>query len=102
MIDQTGKASRQLYSGQFSQRMIRNSFGVAEKRYVIEIHVVLFGRSIRTEFTLADREALKNPVLLGRQLLRNRFVVDVAQKDLSYQEKLNSRLPGTSQQPSFD
>lgn len=102
LIDQTGKASRQFYSDQFSQRMIRNSFGVAEKRYVIETRIVLFGRSIRTEFTLADREALKNPVLLGRQLLRNRFVVDVAQKDLSYQSKLNSELPSNSQQSLSD
>ena len=102
LIDQTGKASRQFYSDRFSQRMIRNSFGLAQKRYVIETHVVLFGRTIRTEFTLADREALKNPVLLGRQLLRNRFVVDVAQKDLSYQKKLNDELPGNSQQSSLD
>lgn len=86
LIDKTGKDSRQFYCDQFSQRMIRNSSGVAEKRYVIETRIVLFGRAIRTEFTPADREALKNPVLLGRRLLRNRFVVDVAQKNLSYQE----------------
>lgn len=102
LIDKTGKDSRQFYSDQFSQRMIRNSFGVAEKRYVIETRVVLFGRSIRTEFTLADREALKNPVLLGRQLLRNRFVVDVAQKNLSYQKKLTSELPDNGQHLSPD
>ena len=102
LIDKTGKDSRQFYSDQFSQRMIRNSFGVAEKRYVIETRIVLFGRTIRTEFTLADREALKNPVLLGRKLLRNRFVVDVAQKNLSYQKKLNSELPDDSQQSALD
>ncbi|WP_040584945.1 ATP-dependent zinc protease family protein [Spirosoma luteum] len=102
LIDKTGKDSRQFYSDQFSQRMIRNSFGVAEKRYVIETRIVLFGRTIRTEFTLADREALKNPVLLGRKLLRNRFVVDVAQKNLSYQQKLDGELPDNSQQSSLD
>ena len=93
LIDKTGKDSRQFYSDQFSQRMIRNSFGVVEKRYVIKTQIVLFGRIIRAEFTLADRENLKNPVLLGRKLLRNRFVVDVAQKDLSYQKKLNAGPP---------
>ncbi|WP_020604341.1 ATP-dependent zinc protease family protein [Spirosoma spitsbergense] len=97
LIDKTGKDSRQFYCDQFSQRMIRNSFGVAEKRYVIETRIVLFGRTIRTEFTLADREALKNPVLLGRKLLRNRFLVDVTQKNLSYQKKLNSELSDDSQ-----
>ncbi|MFD2572882.1 ATP-dependent zinc protease [Spirosoma soli] len=88
LIDKTGQPARQFYSDEFSQRMIRNSFGVAEKRYVIKTRIVLFNRTIRAEFTLADRERLKNPVLLGRKLLRNRFVVDVAQKDLSYNAKL--------------
>ncbi len=87
LIDKTGEPARQFHSDQFSQRMIRNSFGVAEKRYVIKTRIVLFGRIIRAEFTLADRERLKNPVLLGRKLLRNRFVVDVAQKNLSHQHK---------------
>ena len=90
LIDKTGGNERRFYSNQFSQRMIRNSFGVAEKRYVIKTRIILFGRTIRAEFTLADRENLKNPVLLGRKLLRNRFIVDVAQKNLSYQQK-NSR-----------
>ena len=87
LIDQTGLPARQFYSDQFSQRMIRNSFGVAEKRYVIKTRIVLFGRTIRAEFTLADREQLKNPVLLGRKLLRNRFIVDVSLKNLSYAKK---------------
>ena len=71
--------------------MIRNSFGVSEKRFVIKTHIIVFGRTIQTEFTLADRENLKNPVLLGRKLLRNRFIVDVSQKNLSYLAKVNDR-----------
>lgn len=89
LIDKTGEPTQQFYSDQFSQRMIRNSFGIAELRYVIKTKIVLFERTIRAEFTLADREQLKNPVLLGRKLLRNRFIVDVAQKNLSYQQKLS-------------
>ncbi|GAB4027583.1 ATP-dependent zinc protease family protein [Spirosoma koreense] len=90
LIDNTGSPSRQFFSDQFSQRMIRNSFGVAELRYVIKTRIVLFDRTIRAEFTLADRELLRNPVLLGRKLLRNRFIVDVSQKNLSYQQKLSA------------
>lgn len=89
LIDKTGEPARQFYSDQFSQRMIRNSFGVAELRYVIKTRIVLFERIIRAEFTLADREQLKNPVLLGRKLLRNRFIVDVSLKNLSYQNKIS-------------
>lgn len=90
LIGETGEPARQFYSDKFSQRMIRNSFGVVELRYVIKTRIVLFERTIRAEFTLADREQLKNPVLLGRKLLRNRFIVDVSQKNLSYQAKVNS------------
>lgn len=91
LIDNTGVPARRFYSDQFSQRMIRNSFGVAELRYVIKTRIVLFGRTIRAEFTLADREHLKNPVLLGRKLLRNRFIVDVSYTNLSYQLKVDSQ-----------
>ncbi|WP_223834340.1 ATP-dependent zinc protease family protein [Spirosoma profusum] len=90
VIARNNEQVHQFYSNQFSQRTIRNSFGVSEKRYVIKTRVVLFGRSIRAEFTLADREHLRNPVLLGRKLLKNRFIVDVSQKNLSYQAKLAS------------
>jgi hypothetical protein len=92
LIDKTGLPARKFRSDQFSQRMIRNSFGVAERRYVITTRIVLFGRTIRAEFTLADRDQLKNPVLLGRKLLRNRFLVDVSQKNLSYEAKLASQF----------
>ena len=91
LIDQTGETIRQFSVSQFSRRIIRNSFGVAEKRYVIKTRIVLFGCPIRAEFTLADREHLRNPVLLGRKLLRNRFLVDVSQKNLSYQLKVDSQ-----------
>ena len=89
LIDKTGKPARKFYSDEFSERIIRNSFGVSEKRYVIKTRLVLFGRIIKTEFTLADRAQLKNPVLLGRKLLRNRFIVDVSQTNLSYQLKIS-------------
>lgn len=99
LIDKTGKGSQRFYTDTFSQRMIRNSFGAAELRYVIQTRVILFGRTIRAEFTLSDRERLKNPVLLGRKLLRNRFIVDVAQKNLSYDAKTSSDKEKPSTQP---
>lgn len=87
VIEQTGLVAKQFYSTDFKQRLIKNSFGIAEKRYVIKTRIKLFGRIIKAEFTLADRERMKNPVLLGRKLLRNRFIVDVSQQNLSYELK---------------
>jgi hypothetical protein len=68
----------------FEQREIKNSFGEAEMRFVIKTKVVLFGRPYLTEFSLSNRGNLKFPVLLGRKVLRHRFLIDVTKRDLSY------------------
>ncbi len=72
----------------FTQREIKNSFGEAEMRYVIKTTIKIFDRKIRAEFTLSDREKLRFPVLLGRKILRNRFLIDVTKKDLYFQSKI--------------
>lgn len=68
----------------FTQRQIKNSFGVAETRYVIETTIKIFDEEIMTEFSLSDRDALRFPILLGRKVLRDRFLIDVTKKNLSY------------------
>jgi hypothetical protein len=71
----------------YDQREIKNSFGEAELRYVIKTSIKIFDRRIRAEFSLSNRGNLKFPVLLGRKILRNRFLIDVTKKDLSYESK---------------
>jgi hypothetical protein len=72
----------------FKERLVKSSSGQVSSRFVIETDVVLFGKTIRTEFTLADRESMKFPVLLGRRLLSKNFVVDVARTNLSVKKSL--------------
>lgn len=72
---------------EFDSREIKNSFGVAEHRYIIKTTVKIFDEEIVTEFSLSDRDALRFPILLGRKILRNRFHIDVAKKNLSYRKK---------------
>jgi hypothetical protein len=67
----------------FKETLVRNSSGKEEKRYVIKTRITIFGRKIRTEFSLADRRKMRYPILLGRKLLKGRFIIDVSQKDLS-------------------
>jgi hypothetical protein len=74
-------------SKKFTRREIKNSFGVAEMRYVIRTTVKLYRRVFKAEFSLSDREQLRYPVLLGRKILRHRFLIDVTEKDLSYKSK---------------
>lgn len=76
----------------FRERKIKNSFGVEQLRYSFVTEVVLFGKSFKCEFTLADREKMSYPILIGRNLLRNNFIVDVARTNLSAKEKVKQRL----------
>ena len=71
----------------FEERNIRSSNGQIQKRYIIKTQIILFGRKIRAEFSLADRSSMQFPILLGRKLLQNRFIVDVSRKNLSIAEK---------------
>lgn len=73
----------------FKQREIKNSFGEAELRYVIKTKIKIYDHLIRAEFSLSNRGNLRFPVLLGRKILRNRFMIDVTKKDLSFSTKAN-------------
>src|SRR5579871_1884874 len=82
----------------FNRREIKNSFGEAELRYIIKTKIKVFDRLIRAEFSLTNRGNLKFPVLLGRKILRKRFVIDVTKKDLSFEWKISGKnSPSPSQ-----
>jgi hypothetical protein len=68
----------------FELREIKSSNGQVQTRYVIKTRIKLFGKLIKTEFSLSDRSSMKNPILIGRKLLSGRYIVDVSKKDLSY------------------
>jgi len=76
----------------FDQREIKNSFGEAELRFVIKTRIRIFDRVIRAEFSLSNRGNLRFPVLLGRKILRHRYLIDVTRKDIAYQHKLDSQI----------
>ncbi|MGV3539205.1 MAG: ATP-dependent zinc protease [Rufibacter sp.] len=72
---------------EFDLRNVKSSFGDVQERYVIRTTVVIHGQEVETEFSLSDRSDLKYPVLLGRTLLRKRFMVDVFKKNVSLKAK---------------
>lgn len=72
---------------EFEKRNIKNSFGEVECRFVIKTTIRLFNEDITTEFSLSNRGSLRFPILIGRKILRNRFVIDVTKKNLSFKEK---------------
>ena len=70
------------YFTDFEEREIKNSFGVQEKRFVIKSSVVIAGRRIKSLISLTDRRNMRYPVLIGRRLLKGRFIVDVSKENL--------------------
>ncbi len=71
----TGK---KLTTTEFKVVQVENSFGAKQKRYSVWLSIRVGGKKVRSNFTLANRASKTYPVLLGRKLLKNRFVVDVA------------------------
>ena len=76
---------------EYSEREIKNSFGEAEKRFVINTTIKIFDEEILAEFSLGDRDAMRFPILLGRKILRDRFLIDVTKKNLSYRSNRLAR-----------
>jgi hypothetical protein len=67
---------------------VANSFGDRELRYKIKLIVKVNERLINGTFTLSDRSNKLYPILIGRSLLANKFLVDVASgKPLRRQER---------------
>lgn len=84
----TGKT---YYFDEFTHGMVASSNGQAELRYKVRTLVVVADKRIRARLTLADRSTQVYPVLIGRNVLRGKFIVDVkAGKPLRAAEKERS------------
>ena len=77
---------------EYSLRDIKNSFGEIESRFIITTTLKIFNLEIVTEFSLCNRGSLKFPILIGRKILRDRFLIDVKKKNLSYKQKRRHRV----------
>lgn len=67
---------------------VKNSFGQTEYRYKVKLQVKIAGRLVNTYFTLADRSKNSSPILIGRQTLRGKFLVDVSKKTKKSKKRL--------------
>lgn len=57
-------------------RLVRSSNGQEEERYVIETRLRLGGKVWKIELTLTNRDAMGFRLLVGRDALRRKFVID--------------------------
>ena len=62
----------------YKKKRVKNSFGKSEQRFVIETIIIIFGNEYPIELSLSERSDMKYPVLIGRKLLKGRFIVDIS------------------------
>lgn len=72
-----GAVTRQFAS--YEQVRIASSNGQIELRYRVRLSVTLKGRTVQARFTLTDRSSQVYPVLIGRNVIRGKYIVDVEQ-----------------------
>jgi len=66
----------------YQLKTFKNSFGEQEERYVVQTLITLGRRKVRGTVSLTSRANMRYPVLVGRKLLKDRFIVNVAEEHL--------------------
>lgn len=64
---------------EYGQKKIKNSFGEMEERYVIKTIICIGKKRIHSTISLSNRDNMRYPVLIGRRLLKGKFLIDVNQ-----------------------
>ena len=67
---------------------VKNSFGQVEDRIIIKTKLDFFDKHYEVEISLADRSAMDYPVLLGRKVLKKRFLVDASKVHYASKRKI--------------
>ncbi|MDX1326719.1 MAG: 30S ribosomal protein S6--L-glutamate ligase, partial [Arenibacter sp.] len=80
------------------RRTVKSSSGVSEERYVIKTPVSLGDATFDIELTLASRNTMEYRMLLGREALNGRYIVNPA---ISFNVKEMSHKEVTDQYASF-
>lgn len=62
----------------YTKKKIKNSFGEMEERFVIKTLIKIGKKKIRTTISLSNRDNMRYPVLIGRRLLKGKFLIDVS------------------------
>ena len=66
---------------------VKSSNGEVEKRYFINTKIIIYAKVYNIEISLSSRKDMLYPLLIGRELLNQGFVIDVTKKFLSYKKK---------------
>ncbi len=70
-------SGKPIKSSSYSMKRIKSTNGLSERRYVVKFSATINDRRIKASFTLANRQKQKYPILIGRNILRGKFIVDI-------------------------
>lgn len=59
-----------------AKRSVKSSIGISEERFVIKTPITLENNTFNIELTLANRDSMEFRMLLGREALYNRYLVN--------------------------
>ncbi|ERJ59473.1 ATP-dependent zinc protease family protein [Sphingobacterium paucimobilis] len=65
------------------ERVVKSSFGQTETRYIFLTKVRMFDQLFDIKLSLRDRSSMSYPMLLGRNFISGKFLVDVSKKRLA-------------------
>lgn len=75
----------------YIKKKVKNSFGKSELRFFVETIIIIFGEEYPIELSLSERSNMNYPILIGRKLLNDRFIVDTTKRNLSYKLKKKNK-----------
>lgn len=64
------------------ERTVKSSFGQTETRHIFITKIRLFDELYNIKLSLRDRSSMSYPMLIGRNFISGKFLVDVSQKNL--------------------
>lgn len=64
------------------ERTVKSSFGQSETRHIFRTKVKLYNTLYDIKLSFRDRSAMTYPMLLGRNFIAGKFLVDVSKRNL--------------------
>lgn len=65
------------------ERKVKSSFGQSENRHIFITKIKMFSTLYDIKLSFRDRSAMSYPMLLGRNFITGKFLVDVSRKNLA-------------------
>jgi hypothetical protein len=74
----------------FTKKFVKSSNGEGGERYSVKLKIIIEGKETIGNFTLNNREKMNYPVLIGKDILSQGFIVDVNKQFL--EENYNGNI----------